>query len=55
MAPITNCMKKGQFVWTTAETKAFEEVKKRMIEAPILRLLGFSKMFEVSCGAYMLV
>lgn len=30
MAPITNCMRKGQFVWTKAASQAFEEVKKIM-------------------------
>ena len=51
MAPITSCLKKGQFVWTNATLKAFEEIKQRMIEAPILGLLYFSKVFEVACDA----
>ena len=49
MAPITDCMKKNQFVWTKAATKAFEEIKKRQTEAPILALIDFSKVFEVAC------
>ena len=36
MAPITSCLKKGQFVWTKVALKAFEEIKQQMIEAPIL-------------------
>ena len=51
MAPITNCLKKGYFVWTKAALKAFEEIKQRMIEAPILGLLDFSKVFEVAYDA----
>ena len=51
MAPITDCMKKSQFVWTKAATEAFEEVKKRLTEAPGLQLPDFSKVFEVACDA----
>ena len=51
MAPIIDCMKKNQFVWTKAATKAFEEVKKRLTEAPVLQLPNFSKVFEVACNA----
>ena len=51
MAPITNCIKKNQFVWTKAATKAFEEIKKKVTEAPVLQLLDFSKVFEVACDA----
>ena len=51
MALITSCLKKGQFVWRKATLKAFEEIKQWMIEAPILGLLDFSKVFEVTCDA----
>ena len=51
MAPITNCLKKGEFQWTPTTTKAFEEIKRRMTEAPMLRLPDFSKVFEVACDA----
>ncbi|XP_020683270.2 uncharacterized protein LOC110100190, partial [Dendrobium catenatum] len=30
VAPITDCLKKGEFNWTTAATRAFEDIKKRM-------------------------
>ncbi|XP_020704618.1 uncharacterized protein LOC110115657 [Dendrobium catenatum] len=34
VSPITDCLKKGDFHWTRAATKAFEDIKKRMVEAP---------------------
>ena len=38
-------------MWTKVASKAFHELKKKMTEAPILRLLDFSKVFEVACDA----
>ena len=51
MSPITDCMKQGEFIWTKAATKAFNEVKQKMTEALIMRLLDFTKPFEVKCDA----
>ena len=51
MFPITDCMKQGKFIWTKAATKAFNEVKQKMTEAPIIRLPNFTKPFEVECDA----
>ncbi|PKU61034.1 putative mitochondrial protein [Dendrobium catenatum] len=51
VGPITDCLKKGDFVWTTSATKAFEEIKRKMVEAPVMRLPDFSKVFEVTCDA----
>ena len=51
MSLITECMKQGEFIWTKAATKAFNEVKQKMTEAPIIRLLDFTKPFEVECDA----
>ena len=44
-------MKQGEFVWTKAAAKAFNEVKQKMIEALVMRLPNFTKPFEVECDA----
>jgi len=51
MALITDCLKSGEFRWSKGATKAFEEIKQKMVETHILRVLNFSKVFEVACDA----
>jgi hypothetical protein len=51
MAPITECTKKGPFLWTTSAQKAFEVVKHLLTEAPILQLPNFEVPFEIACDA----
>ena len=51
MSPITDCMKQGEFVWTKATAKAFNEIKQKMIEAPVMHFPNFTKLFEVECDA----
>jgi len=49
MAPITDCLKKEEFQWSTTAAKTFKEIKQQMTEAPVMRLPDFSKAFEVMC------
>ena len=51
VAPMTNCNRKGDFVWIKAASRAFHKLKEKMTEAPVLRLPDFSKPFEVACDA----
>ena len=51
MSPITDCLKQGEFKWSKGANRAFEEVKKKMRETPIMRLPYFTKVFEVECDA----
>ena len=46
---MTECTKKGAFLWTTIAQKAFEVVKELLTKAPILQLPNFELPFEVSC------
>ena len=50
-APISNCLKKGDFEWTTSAQEAMNKIKELITQAPILRLPDFSKIYEVACDA----
>ncbi|XP_047084691.1 uncharacterized protein LOC124695934, partial [Lolium rigidum] len=39
------------FVWGKAQQNAFDELKKRLTEAPLLVLPNFAKTFEIECDA----
>ena len=39
------------FVWGKAQQKDFDELKKRLTEAPLLVLPDFSKTFQIECDA----
>ncbi|KAG7548052.1 Ribonuclease H-like superfamily [Arabidopsis suecica] len=51
MAPITNCMKSIQFVWTEEAEHAFHEIKTKLSSAPVLVLSNFNVTFELHCDA----
>jgi len=51
MTLITDCLKNGKFNWSKSATKAFQEFKQKMVEAFVLRLPDFSKVFGVACDA----
>ncbi|CAA7046444.1 unnamed protein product [Microthlaspi erraticum] len=51
MAPITDCIRDGSFVWTPAASTAFDLVKDKLSSAPILALPDFTLVFELHCDA----
>lgn len=57
MAPIVDCMKSGScmkstsFSWTKEAKEAFEEIKRSLINAPILVLLDFNIPFKLHVDA----
>ena len=50
-APISNCLKKGDFEWTKSAQEALDKIKELITQAPVLRLPNFSKIYEVACDA----
>lgn len=52
MAPTIDCMRKGEFVWTPATTRAFEDITQKS-EVPVLTHRDFSKAFNIVCDAFM--
>ncbi|XP_031120876.1 uncharacterized protein LOC116024113 [Ipomoea triloba] len=50
-APLTNCMKQGRFKWDKDVEFSFNSLKEKLINAPVLALLDFSKPFELQCDA----
>ena len=49
--PLTDCTRGKIFNWTKVATVRFEQLKKRVTEAPILTLPDFDKIFTVECDA----
>lgn len=44
-------MKGGKFKWTKAANHAFEDLKQRVTQAPVLGLPNFEEVFQVECDA----
>ena len=51
MAPMTEVIKGTSFIWNPKAQSAFEDVKAKLTQAPVLSLPCFSKVFEVECDA----
>ena len=51
MAPMTEVIKGTSFQWMPKAQSAFEEIKRRLTQAPALSLPCLSKIFEVECDA----
>ncbi|GKE93062.1 reverse transcriptase domain-containing protein [Tanacetum coccineum] len=49
--PLTNCMNGGRFTWTSEDAKAFDILKAKVTEAPVLALPNFDEVFQVECDA----
>nr|GFB92651.1 putative reverse transcriptase domain-containing protein [Tanacetum cinerariifolium] len=50
--PLTKLIRKGEkFVWDEEREKSFEELKKRLVSAPILTLLSGSSGFQIYSDA----
>jgi hypothetical protein len=51
-APVNNLTKKDvPFLWGDEQERAFQELKRKLCEAPLLQLPDFGKSFEIECDA----
>ena len=51
VAPLIDCLKKGNFKWNTQQQESFNNIKKKLTSSPILQLPDFNSPFEVAVDA----
>ena len=51
MAPLTDMIRGGRFVWTPEAERAFVLIKDKLCFSPFLALPDFSLVFELHCNA----
>lgn len=49
--PLFDALKKGNFHWSTTQEQAFQDLKLRLTDAPVLALPNFSKPFILEADA----
>jgi len=52
VAPMTEVLNGKTFEFSEKANSAFEDIKARLTQAPVLALPNFDKVFEVECDAF---
>jgi len=52
MASMTEVIKGSSFQWNATVQQAFEEIKQKLTQVPVLAFPCFEKVFDVKCDAY---